>query len=111
MLVGAQWKRLSEQLCGMNISSFEYPLGGHGHGDTNLTHSEGAKKIKTRSSLVNEQWDPEQQRETNILSSTRSAEKHPHERQGGLAAGTPTGSFHSFPCLKVHASGHLCLET
>lgn len=60
---------------------------------------------------MNEQWDPEKQRETNTLSSTRSTEKHPHERQEGLAAGTPTGSSHSFPCLKVHVRGHVCLET
>lgn len=45
-----------------------------------------------------------------MLSSTRSTEKHPHERQEGRAAGTPTGSFHSFPFLKVHVSGLYVLK-
>lgn len=59
---------------------------------------------------MNEQWEPEQQRETNVLSSTRSTEKRPHERREGLAAGTPMGSFHSFPFLKGHVSGLYVLK-
>lgn len=75
----------------MSISCLEHPFGEYG--DASLIHSKGAGKIKTRNSLANEQWELEHPREANMLSGTRSTEKHRHERQEGLAAETPTGSF------------------